>query len=131
VFRFLVLIALISVFVGCGSVEPTMVVANGDDVRTEIERISPLLSKDKAAKFKTAARVLSMQAGMSSLPLAMADPNGNAEAITHKAMATALNGKTPSQVIADYNKLAPEMRDSLGKMIDRMEAAGPARLPMP
>lgn len=102
---------------GCGSSEPRLSLTKYDQVQSEIERVSKELDASQAAKLKTAAEVLAMHAMMSAT-------SEEAQAL---ASVDALNGKTPSEVIAAYEKLGPELQLKIGQQIATARAEAPLK----
>lgn len=104
---FAVLIAI--AFTGCGASEPKISLASADQVQAEIERCSKGLDEVKASRFRSAVEVLAMHAVESA----------TTEESQKLAPIATLNGKTPSEVIAAYEKLGPEIQLRFAEKIVR------------
>ncbi len=113
----LALVVSLGLAAGCGSTEPRLSLTKYDQVQSEIERVSKELDASQAAKLKTAAEVLAMHAMMSAT-------SEDAQAL---ASVDALNGKTPSEVIAAYEKLGPEVQLKIGQQIATARAESPLK----
>ena len=99
---------------GCNS-QPTMNIKTVDDIQPEIKRVSEKLEPAKAAEFKTAVEVLSLHVAQSA----------TSEEGMKLAPVSALNGKTPDAIIAEYNKLDPQFRRQTGTAIAALRKERP------
>ncbi len=113
----LCLVVSLGLAAGCGSSEPRLSLTKYDQVQSEIERVSKELDASQAAKLKTAAEVLAMHAMMSA----------TSEDAQSLSSVDALNGKTPSEVIAAYEKLGPELQLKIGQQIAKARAEAPLK----
>lgn len=102
---------------GCGSSEPRLSLTKYDQVQSEIERVSKGMDEMRASKFRTAVDVLAMHALMSAT-------SEDAQAI---APVAALNDKTPTEIIAAYEKLGPELQLKIGQQIVQARVDAPLK----
>lgn len=92
-------------FVGCAPSQQPIKVAKGEPTLAAIARVAKSLPADQADEFTTAAEVLSLHAALKSTTT---DPVARS-----RATAKAIDGKTPGQVIAEYNRLSPDVQQQL------------------
>lgn len=90
-----------------------IVIGKGESAMNAIARIAKTLPADQADEFTTAAEVLALHYSLKS--------TGTNLAARMEAPAKAISGKTPRQVIAEYNRLTPEVQQQLAGEIHSMK----------
>ncbi len=91
---------------GCGS-QAKVRFSKPEEFQPEITRVAETLEPAKAAEFKTAAEVLAFHVAQSA----------TSEDTAALSLQAAFNGKTPDQIVAEYNKLDPAFRRQAGTAI--------------
>jgi hypothetical protein len=122
-FTFAIVMSLLF-FVGCGGAPqsppmPQQVkikVAKNESAQAAIARVAQTLPAEEAAEFSAAAEVLAIH-------YALRNPAG----VALRGPVKAIEGKTPSQVIAEYQQLEPELQKELGDAIQSMKT-NPAKI---
>lgn len=117
-------IVAILLFVGCGGdSQPTtkpqqlkIKVAKSESAQAAIARVAQTLPAEEAAEFSAAAEVLAIH-------YALRNPAG----VALRGPVKAIDGKTPAQVIAEYQQLGPELQKELGDAIQSMKT-NPAKI---
>lgn len=106
---------------GCpsGPSQQPIKLANGESVNSAIARTAATLSPDRAAEFQTAAEVLAMHYSMKDTSV---DP-----AAMMRATGKSIDGKTPVQIIAEYNKLSDSVKQELAGHIQSSKLLEKAR----
>ncbi|WP_254512350.1 hypothetical protein [Anatilimnocola floriformis] len=99
-------VILLCCIAGCSG-QPRLKIAKVDDVHAEVTRVAATLEPAAAAEFTTAAEVLAMHAALSAT-------TDNAKLL---APVSALNGKTPAAIVAEYKKLPADLQLRYGREI--------------
>jgi hypothetical protein len=117
----LAVLAAVLFFVGCGGTppqpqQPKIKVAKNESAQAAIARVAQTLPAEQAAEFSAAAEVLAIH-------YALRNPNS----VALRGPVKAIDGKTPAQVIAEYQQLDPELKKELGDTIQSMKT-NPAKI---
>jgi hypothetical protein len=106
-----VLMLALAALVGCGPSQQTIKVAKGESAAAALARVSRTLPPDQSEEFLSAAETLAFH-------YALRNPDG----VSMSGPTRAIHGKTPVQVIAEYNRLSPEVKADLARQIASIKA---------
>ena len=110
-----VLLFVLTAVVGCGASQQTIKVAKGESAAAAIARVAQTLPTGESEKFTAAAESLAFY-------YALRNPDG----VSISGPTRAIHGKTPAQIIAEYNRLSPEAKVDLARQIASIKATIPA-----
>lgn len=105
------LILSLAAVTGCSASQQTIKVAKGESAAAAVARVAKTLPPGQAEEFSSAAEALAIH-------YALRVPDG----VSKSGPTRAIHGKTPAQIIAEYNALGSATQQELAKQIASMKA---------